>query len=339
MLKWGIVGASDIAATRMLPAIRSAGGSVQVVLSGSSARASRFASDCNIASHTDDLDWLLAQDIEAVYISSTNEKHFSQAMRALDSGKHVLCEKPMALSVDEAVAMVELAADKYLTLAVNHHIPSATLHRRVREMIDAGKIGTILAAQVSHAGLLPERLRGWRLTNPEAGSGVILDLTCHDASVLNPLLGTPVSVSALAVNHAEWNLGGSADTAMTVIEYVSPDGHAIVAQTFDSFAMEHGSTWMTVHGTKGLLHASDAMTQESGGTITVLSSTGTEVTVVDSEEDPYAVVVAAFQNAVVTGEEPAVSGWEGVQALKVALAAQQAAESGRTMYLDEFRSE
>lgn len=333
MINWGLIGASDIAATRMIPAIRSAGGTVCSVMSGSAEHAKAFADRHHIGGYTNELDQMLTDNIQAVYISSTNEKHYAQAKRALTAGKHVLCEKPMALTLDEAAAMVELAEQKGLTLAVNHHLPGNALHRTVRELVASGVIGTVLAAQVSHAGLLPERLRGWRLSQPEAGSGVILDLTCHDASVLNRLLGTPTAVTALASNQAEWNAGGDTDTAMTAIEYRSASGAPILAQTFDSFAMEYGTTSLGLQGTKGSLYVTDAMTQDSSGTVTVHNATGTQVNVVDTTEDAYLICVEGFHRAILGKSTPTVSGGEGLLALKVALAAQESAASGQTIQL------
>jgi 1,5-anhydro-D-fructose reductase (1,5-anhydro-D-mannitol-forming) len=330
---WGLIGASDIAATKMIPAIRATGGTVRAVMSGSAEHAKAFATLHQIEFHTTYLDQVLGDDIQAVYISSTNEKHFVQTERALMAGKHVMCEKPMALSVNEAAAMVELAEKRGLTLAINHHLPGNALHRRIREMVASGVIGGILAAQVSHAGLLHERLRGWRLSAPDAGAGVILDLTCHDASVLNRLLGTPTSVTAKAVSQADWNPEGGADTAMTLIEYMPESGIPVLAQTFDSFAMGYGKTHLTLQGTKGSLYASDAMTQDSSGTITVTNEAGNEVTVIDTAEDPYVVSVEGFTQALVTGGPPTVSGTEGLLALQVALAAQESVLSGRTIHL------
>jgi 1,5-anhydro-D-fructose reductase (1,5-anhydro-D-mannitol-forming) len=317
----------------MVPAIRSSGGTVRAVMSGSADRAAAFAAEQQIDFHTADFDRLLAEDIQAIYISSTNEKHFIQTQQALRAGKHVMCEKPMALSVAEAGAMVQLADEQGLILAVNHHLPGNALHRKVREIVASGAIGTVLAARLSHAGLLPERLRGWRLSEPEAGSGVILDLTCHDASVLNPLLGTPTAVTAIALKQADWNPGGGADTAMTVIEYSQDTGLPVLAQTFDSFVMGYGKTSLSLEGTKGSLHAADAMTQDSSGRVTVTSPSGDDVIIVDSTEDPYAVLVEGFHRAVCSGSRPTVSGHDGLLALKVALAAQESASTGRAVRL------
>lgn len=333
-LKWGLIGASDIAATRVIGAIRSTGGETVGVFSGSAERAREFAAGNGLPGATTDLDEILAWDIDAVYISSTNDKHFDQACSALRAGKHVLCEKPLALTTDQAQAMVNLAEELGLVLAANHHLPGSPLHAKVRELVDAGAIGTVLSAKIAHAVLLPERLRGWRIGGGTPGSGVILDITCHDASVLNPLLGTPVAVSAVAVNQADWNTGGQDDAAMTVIRYKRSGRPPVLAQTHDSFTVGFAGTSLEVHGTAGTIEVLDAMTQDTGGQILLTTGAGRQSVDVDCSQDLYVIAVQAFTAAVNGTGVPTATGRDGLMALKVALAARESALSGRTVHLN-----
>ncbi|UKA64482.1 Gfo/Idh/MocA family protein [Arthrobacter sp. FW306-04-A] len=333
-LKWGLIGASDIAATRVIGAIRASGGDAVGVYSGSADRARDFAASHGLPNFTTDLDELLGWDIDAVYISSANDKHFVQATKALRAGKHVLGEKPLALRVDEATAMVDLAEQQGLVLAANHHLPGSPLHAKVRELVQAGTIGTVLSAKVAHAVLLPERLRGWRLGKTTPGSGVILDITCHDASVLNPLLGTPVAVTAVAVQQAAWNSGGQEDAAMTVIRYERDGAPAVLAQTHDSFTVGYAGTSLEVHGTEGTLQVIDAMTQDTKGQVVLTNAAGVQTVDVDCSEDLYVIGLRAFTAAVEGTGTPTATGRDGLMALKVALAAQESAHSGRTVHIN-----
>ncbi|MCP2046568.1 Gfo/Idh/MocA family protein [Paenarthrobacter histidinolovorans] len=330
-LKWGLIGASDIAATRVIDAIRSSGGHIEGVVSGSAGRADDFAAQHGLHFATTDLDELLGWDIDAVYISSTNDKHYDQACRALRAGKHVLCEKPLALDPAEAEAMVALAEELGLVLAANHHLPGSPLHAKVRELVAEGAIGAVLSAKVAHAVLLPQRLRGWRLGQSTPGSGVILDITCHDASVLNPLLGTPVAVAAVAVQQADWNTGGQADAAMTVIRYEQKDRPPVLAQTHDSFTVGFADTSLEVHGTAGTIRVIDAMTQDTKGQVLLTTEAGTRDIDVDCTDDLYVIGLRAFAAAVEGTGTPTASGRDGLMALKVAIAAQESAMTGLTV--------
>lgn len=198
-IRWGLIGASDIAATRVIPAMRRGGDTVVGVCSGSAARAASYGAEHGLSLSTASLDELLAADVDAVYVSSRNDQHAAQALAAAAAGRHVLLEKPLAVTIEDAKAVVEACDRAGVVLAVNHHLPAAGSHREVQRLVRSGAVGRVLSAAIRHAVLLPERLRGWRLSD-EPGAGVILDITVHDASVLNPLVGArPVEVSSLAV--------------------------------------------------------------------------------------------------------------------------------------------
>jgi 1,5-anhydro-D-fructose reductase (1,5-anhydro-D-mannitol-forming) len=330
-LRWGLLGASDIAATRVIPALRGLGHSIDVVVSGSGYRAERYATAHGIARGSSDLQAALATDIDAVYISSYNDQHHPQALAALAAGKHVLAEKPLALSIADAEEMVEAAEAAGLTLAVNHHLPFSPVHVRLRELAEAGAIGRILSARVSHAVLLPERLRGWRIGGARGG-GVALDITCHDASVLNPLLGRARRVTAVGVKQGPWE-GGADDALMAVIEY-DHDGDAVIAQTHDAFTVGFEPTSFVVHGTEGTLVARNAMTQDAVGSLELSTAEGTSPIAVEGGGDLYEIILRAFTAAVRGEGTPTVTGREGVETLRVALAARDSAATGTTIRLD-----
>jgi 1,5-anhydro-D-fructose reductase (1,5-anhydro-D-mannitol-forming) len=113
-LRWALIGASTIAAEYMIQAIRAIpGGTVQCVLSSSPNRGAEYAAKHQIPASGTDLSVVLADPrVDAVYISTTNEKHFPQAMAAIAAGKHVLCEKPLGMTLDEACEMVRAAESR-----------------------------------------------------------------------------------------------------------------------------------------------------------------------------------------------------------------------------------
>src|SRR6185437_12986073 len=143
-IRWALIGASTIAEEWMVDAIRSQpDGEIVTVLSGSAERGRGFAEKYVIPSHSTDLGSVLADPaITAVYVSSTNKKHLSQALAAAKAGKHVLCEKPLALTEDEAAQMIEACESHGVKLGTNHHLRCAATHRKLRELIRAGAIGT-----------------------------------------------------------------------------------------------------------------------------------------------------------------------------------------------------
>ena len=92
------------------------------------------------------------------------------AIAALQAGKHVLCEKPLALTVAGARSMVAACAAAGVVLGTNHHLRNAAAHRTMRDLVAEGAVGRPLAARVFHAVFLPPHLQGWRVDRPTASA-------------------------------------------------------------------------------------------------------------------------------------------------------------------------
>ena len=328
MLKWGVIGASTIGREWMVPAINAQPDSTVVALASSDPeRGRRYADELGIPTVRSSLEELLADAaIDAVYISTTNEWHESQTLVAVAAGKHVLCEKPLALSLESAQRMVAAAAGAGVVMGTNHHLRNAATHRTIRELIRAGAIGQPLAARVFHAVHLPPHLRGWRIDRPDAGGGVILDITVHDADTLRFALGDEVTeVTAMTANHG-MGRAGLEDAVMGVMRF--RDG--VIAQFHDAFTAPHASTGFEVHGTEGSLYGREVMTQRPIGTVTIFRDGGEEAIPVE-HENLYERSVRCF-NAAIRGEgEPAATGADGVRSLAVALAVRESAQKGLTV--------
>jgi 1,5-anhydro-D-fructose reductase (1,5-anhydro-D-mannitol-forming) len=336
VLVFGLIGASNIASSRMLPAFESAGIRVQGIYDSEERRFATWQ-DRGLGEVTANLPQLLQSPIDAVYISSRNDQHRDHAIAAAEAGKHILLEKPMALSVIDARDIIAAADKNNVVLAVNHHLPGSPLHVTARRLVREGRIGRLLSARANHAVELPEHLRGWRLSTAP-GAGVIMDITVHDASVLNPLFGTEATrVSALAVAQAEWNATAATDAAMTIIEYEGEDGgRARLAQSHDAFTVPYPGTVLEIHGDAGSIRIVDALTQDTPGLVEVTDANGVEIVDVDCSADLYVIILRAFADAVAGRGEPTVTGRAGLRALKVALAAEASVRSGRVVELADL---
>ncbi len=329
-MQWALIGASTIAAQHMIRAIRAhEGNDIARIVSGSEARAADYAREHRIPASGTDIDAALADpSIDAVYISTTNEKHLPQAMAAIAAGKHVLCEKPLAMSLADAIAMVEAAEKAGLVFATNHHLRCSGSHRAVRDLIAAGRIGKVLSLRIFHAVHLPKTLQGWRITSPEAGGGVIADITVHDADVTRFLLGEdPETVVAQMTSSGMGQ--GVEDSAMSV--WTMPSGAMVMSH--ESFTHPFAGSGLEVHGTEGSIFARGVMTQQPVGEIDLVSKAGRETTPF-ARHDLYVQGVGQFIGAVAGRGQPAASGRDGVKSLAVALAVHEAARTGRRLTVD-----
>ncbi len=325
-MRWGLIGASNIARQYMIGAMRAqADTEVRGVFSADFTRAATYASANGLPVIFRSLNEMLGDSqIDAVYISTTNELHKDQAIAAIKAGKHVLCEKPLALRLDDARAMQAAAEDAGVVLATNHHLRNAGLFRRMRELIADGSIGDVLVVRVFHAVFLPAFLQGWRIDNPAAGGGVVLDITVHDADTVRFVLGDdPVEVTAMTASHG-MGKSGLADTVMGVMRM---RGGALV-QFHDAFTIKHASTGFEVHGTKGSLIGRNCMTQNPVGDL-ILRRGDQETTIDDFERnDLYARSVANFQAAVAGTGQSSATAEDGLWSLATALAVLESAETG-----------
>ena len=146
-LGWALVGASTVAAEWMIGAIRAQGESdVVAVMSSSAERGAAYAREHGISRSYDTVDALLADPaVDIVYISTTNESHLQHTLAAAAAGKHVLCEKPLALTLADARHMVEACAAAGVQMGTNHHLRNAATHRAIRDAVRHGTIGTPIA--------------------------------------------------------------------------------------------------------------------------------------------------------------------------------------------------
>jgi len=324
-MNWALIGASTIASQYMINAIRAQpGGSISWIISGTAERAAAYAARHQITHSGNDMGAALADPgVNAVYISSTNEKHHAQALAAIAAGKHVLCEKPLAMTVSEAAGMVGAANKAGITFATNHHLRCAGSHHAIRDLIRAGRIGDVLSVRIFHAVHLPENLQGWRINSAAAGGGVVPDITVHDADVVRFLFGEdPQTVVAQVATSGMGQ--GVEDSAMSV--WTMPSGAMVMSH--ESFTHPHAGTGLEVHGTKGSIFARGVMTQAPVGEVELVTEAGREA-VPYPDHDLYTYGVARFCAAVAGKGTPAADGADGVKSLSVALAVRAAAATGR----------
>ena len=193
-LRWGVLGAAWIADLALLPALREADGSeLLAIASRDAARAREMAGRHAIPRvHADYAAVLADPDVDAVYVPLPNSLHLPWTQRALAAGKHVLCEKPLALNATEGVEMAESAT------AAGRLLMEAAMYRfqpRMRDLVaslagaDIRHVGASFAFSVAAAG-------NYRL-RPELGGGALLDVGFYVVDVARWLLGEPERVEAV----------------------------------------------------------------------------------------------------------------------------------------------
>jgi 1,5-anhydro-D-fructose reductase (1,5-anhydro-D-mannitol-forming) len=327
---WGLIGASNIARERLGPAINDAGDSKVVAVMGSDlVRTRQYARAGGFGTAYDDVEALVADPaVDAVYISSTNEKHAPAAIAAAKARKHVLCEKPMALNLNDARAMIDACRMARVVLGVNHHLRQMETHRVIQKLISEGAIGKPITARMFFGVLLPGNLLGWRVRNPEMGGGVLFDLSVHEADVLQFLLSEPLTELTAMTASAGVAENGLADTAVIVARTRS----GVLAQITDSFVIGHSDTGIEIHGAEGSIFARDVFLQDAGGTVQLRKGAVVETLEV-RHVNAYARVIRLFNDAILGKGVFPVDGEAGYRSLAFALAAEKSASTGQTIAL------
>jgi 1,5-anhydro-D-fructose reductase (1,5-anhydro-D-mannitol-forming) len=326
-VKWALIGASDIAATQILPALREVGHEAVAVVGSDGERTARYAARHGIGRGTTSIEEALS-GVDAVYVSTTNERHAAGVHAAVGAGCHVLCEKPLATSLDQARAMVDAAAGAGVVMATNHHLRNSPVIAALRGLVADGTLGRVLGVRVAHTSLLPERLRGWRLGS-EAGAGVVLDLTVHDVDTVRFVTGAEV-LEVAAIGMAQGMSTGGVD-AVAVAGRLSGDA---TLHLHDAFTTPHARTAFEVFGTAGSALATDAMSPTPDGEVVLRRDDSDGVLVdVGERENLYVRGLRAFADAVAGHGAPPCTGEDGVRSLAVALAVGESLLTGRRVSL------
>jgi 1,5-anhydro-D-fructose reductase (1,5-anhydro-D-mannitol-forming) len=218
MLNWIVVGIGDIATRRVIPAIQAEPRSrLYGLVTRDPAKAVQYKTGI----------WVSLQEalsdtgIQVVYIATPTFLHAPQAIQALRAGKHVLCEKPMAMNHAEARSMLQAASESGMTLGAAYYRRHYPKIQRAKELLAAGAIGKpVLAELTCHLWLDgTESARNWLIDPAIAGGGPLFDIASHRIDVVNYLFGQPLRATGHLSNAV--HRYGVEDNATVMIDYES----------------------------------------------------------------------------------------------------------------------
>lgn len=190
--------------------------------------------------------------VDAVVIGVPNFLHYQMVMDAFEAGKHVICEKPLALSLEEGEAMVRTAEEKGLVLGYAEELCYVPKFIKAREMVNSGGIGKpyLVRQCEKHAGPYSP----WFWKEEEAGGGILMDMGCHSISCIHWVLGKPrvKSVYAHMGTYLHGEITKEEDHVIILMEF--EDG--TVGQAEASWALKGGmDSTLEVFGTEGVVYA------------------------------------------------------------------------------------
>jgi 1,5-anhydro-D-fructose reductase (1,5-anhydro-D-mannitol-forming) len=190
MLNWIVIGIGDITTRRVIPAIQS---EPRSRLYGLVTRDPAKAAPYNTRAWPTLDEALTDPEVQAVYVGTPVFLHAPQTIQSLRSGRHVLCEKPMAMNEAEARAMLDAAAANGKTLGAAYYRRWYPKVQRAKQLLEAGVIGKpVLAELTCHSWFDGQGSRSWLIDPAQAGGGPLFDIASHRIDVVNFLFGQPL---------------------------------------------------------------------------------------------------------------------------------------------------
>lgn len=332
-LKVGVIGCGSIAQHRHLPEYQwNEQVELVAVCDIHEGRVKEIAEKYQVKAYTEYEELLEDKEIEAVSVCTPNYLHAPISIAALKAGKHVLCEKPMATSKEEAEQMIEAAKASGKKLMIGHNQRFVKSHQKARQLIKSGEVGKIHSFRTAFGhggpeGWSVEGKEGWFFNKEKAFIGAMGDLGVHKADLLRYILDEEfVEVGAFVETNAK-DFSNVDDNAVCVLK--SKSGViGTLAASWAYTAKEDNST--IIYGEKAVLRLED----HPNYSLIVQYATGEVVNYElgriqsnDAGGQNKSGVIDHFVESITEDKDPLITGEEGKRSLGIILAALESSET------------
>lgn len=337
MVRVGVIGCGKIAQVRHLPEYEAnSNAQITAVFDMNYDRACEIAKTYGAVAYKT-LEELLASDVDAVSVCTANANHAASTIAALKAGKHVLCEKPMAITIDECEQMVAEARAAGKKLMIDQNQRFARAHVRAKELLDAGKIGDVLTFRTTFGHGGPETWSvdpgtgSWFFDPKRAAMGAMADLGVHKTDLIQWLLGqtvvsTTARVTTLDKRDPQGNLVGVDDNAICVY---TMSGGTIGSMTasWTYYGPEDNST--VLYGTRGAMRIYD----DPAHSIVVDLACGEHETydveaIQTNDNQTASGIIDAFVDCLENDTDPAISGESVLAAMRAVFGSIESSKTG-----------
>ena len=330
----------------MLPAMKKfSGAQVVAVMDSDITAAKRAASKYDIDYYYDNEEELLAhKEIDAVYIASPVFCHKAQAMMAADAGKHILLEKPIALNAEEAKEIVDYCAKKNVRLAAGFMMRFATMHRKIKEMLDEGAIGQLVYTDAQFTCWYPEIEGAWRQYKSQSGGGALMDMGMHLVDLTQYLTGSKITSVAAFIENIRFSYEVE-DSSSLLVRY----DNGMIGNLNAYFNIpDSAARWqISFFGTRGRIIGETTIGQEDGGRLLVISedeekkynaqqdvSVAKEEIITGEHGGLFEFELESFTDSVLNGEPFVCDAQQAVYCHKVTDAAYKSATDNKFIYIE-----
>lgn len=346
-VNWGVIGAGGIADRRTIPEgiIPAENSKLVAIMDVKSDIVETVAHKYNVSKfYTKEEDLVKDDDLEAVYIASPTYLHRRHVEIAAKAGKHILCEKPLALNVEDCKKIVRDCKRARIKLMVGFMMRFHSCHQKAREIVADGMIGQPVMGRAQLTCWYPLIEDAWRQDPKLAGGGTLMDMGIHCIDLLRMFFGEVSHVTAFTdtITHAYT----VEDTATTILKFRS-GAHGIVDNYFN-IPDGAAQNFLELYGTKGCILAKGTIGQSSTGKLTVYISetakgyeaaqtrvqTGVRIEEIEPPvRNMYRAEIEHFADCILKDLEPMNSGEEATRDQRVVSSAYRSAKTGKAVYL------
>jgi len=340
-IRWGVVGSAGIARRRTIPeGIVPAANAELVGVCDISAKANADVAQAFGVRPFQHLEELLAAEIDAVYIATPVYAHCEQVARCVRAGKHVLCEKPLALSVAEAQKVVVLARECKLQLGVALMMRFHTQHQKALEFIRSGRLGRLVYGRAQLSCWYPPIEGAWRQDPAQGGGGSLIDMGGHCIDLLEMFFGPVQSVSCRIGNLV--HSYRSEDSAVAMLAFES--GALATVDTFFCIPDESSQNVLELYGSEGSILAKGTIGQGSQGEMVFHSrpqgqaydaqqmrGTAQGIAMNPPPINTYRAEIEEFSQAVLEGRESKLGGDAGLRSQRILEACYESARTANSV--------
>lgn len=281
--------------------------------------------------HYDNLDDLL-NSVDVVDVCTPTHTHHEIVLKAAAAGKHVICEKPLARTVQQAREMVDACEKAGITLLVAHVVRFFPEYATAKQTVASGDIGDVAVIRLTRASFKPGAPDSW-FHDPAKSGGMMMDLMIHDFDYARWVAGEVERV--FAKNTISRFPGADGDYSVVMLRH--KNGALSNVEGGWAYPKPMFRTALEIAGSKGLIEHPAGSSIPLGIHLKQTADDQPDIAVPLSPlaEDPYVTEIKHFYRVLTEGVEPRVTAQDGLEALKIAAAAIQSAETGKPVTLAE----
>ena len=321
-VRWGVIGGGGIAARRTIPEFKkmAKAGELVAVMDINPETSEKVARQFDIPFYCSTEKELLEHEIDAVYIATPQNVHCQQVIQAAEAGKHILCEKPIAITVEEVDLMEKAVRDADVKFMLGFCMRNNVYNRKARELVQAGSLGQMVMGRAQLTCWYPPIPGAWRQDASISHGGCLIDMGTHCLDLLEWIMGSEiVEVAGFQSLMTHKYPTGIEDSSTIEVRFAS-GAHGIVDNYFNlSDAAAQNS--LELHGTKGSIIGQGTIGQDPTGkmfSIIQAQETGYNADQVRNIEASrveynfegkglYGQMIEEFSNCILAGKEPPVT--------------------------------